>query len=106
MPHAKVAKDAKASEEIFLCDLRDLCVRLFQQAVRHALNSDRRRKAGATTGAARTLANPRRSLLSVFSSGGMVVAVKTPLLAGFGALPLLIGGSLVLRNRNNAEAQA
>ena len=35
MPHAKVAKDAKASEEIFLCDLRDLrdlCVRLFQQA--------------------------------------------------------------------------
>ena len=39
MPHAKDAKDAKSSEEIFLGDLGDLGVRLFQQSARSALRS-------------------------------------------------------------------
>ena len=34
MPHAKDAKSAKSSEEMFLCDLRDLGVRLFQQSAK------------------------------------------------------------------------
>ena len=39
MSHAKVAKDAKASVEIFLCGLCELSVRRFQQAAKERLKT-------------------------------------------------------------------